>query len=181
MLRVLGRLKEEGDILPTSSLPTLISDISVRKEQQGQDCNILACDFGIGDVKEESSKMTEASHDRSVALSLLSIDSYWRYQLLVEYSKDLFSCRVLDDQLSDGRHTVVYGFIYFQSRDFLTRSSKLKEKLLDAAYQGFLSKPTGFIRAYRTILEGFIWEVFKEYIHHHMRRCMDYLGVVRET
>ena len=31
-LRVLGRLKEEGDILPTSSLPTLISDLTLRKE-----------------------------------------------------------------------------------------------------------------------------------------------------
>ena len=44
----------------------------------------------------------------------------------------------------------------------MTRASKLKEKLLDVAYEGFLSKPTGFIRAYRTILEGFIWEGFKE-------------------
>ena len=33
MLRVLGRLKEEGDILPTSSLPTLISDFALVKEK----------------------------------------------------------------------------------------------------------------------------------------------------
>ena len=119
----------------------------------------------MGDVKEESRNMITALHDRSTVLSLLSIDPYWRSQLLVEYSKDIFACRVLDDQLSDGRYAVMDGVIYFQSRVFLTRDSKLKEKLLDASYEGFLSKPTGFIRAYRTILEGFICEGFKEEIH----------------
>ena len=104
-------------------------------------------------------------HDRSTTLSLFSIDPYWRSQLLVEYSKDLFSCRVLDDQLSDGRYVMVDGVIYFQGRVFLTRASKLKEKLLDEAYEGFLSKPIGFIRAYHTIVEGFIWEGFKEEKH----------------
>jgi len=32
-LRVLGRLKEEGDILRASSLPTLTSDLALRKKQ----------------------------------------------------------------------------------------------------------------------------------------------------
>ena len=50
-LRVLGRLKEEGDILPTSSLPTLISDLALRKEQQREDRSLPVCEFGIGDVK----------------------------------------------------------------------------------------------------------------------------------
>ena len=36
-LRVLGRLKDEGDILPTSSLPTLISDSAMWKERYGKD------------------------------------------------------------------------------------------------------------------------------------------------
>ena len=57
--------------------------------------------------------MAGALHDRSTTLSLLSIDPYWRSQLLVEYSKDLFSCRVLDGQLLDGRYAVRYGVIYF--------------------------------------------------------------------
>ena len=123
MLGALGRLKEEGDILPKSSLPTLISNIALRKKHQGQDCSIPVYDFGIGDVKEESRNMTGVSHDKSAALSLLIIDPYWRSQLLVEYSKDLFSCRVLDDQLSNGRYAMVDGVIYFQSRVFLTRGS----------------------------------------------------------
>ena len=94
-LRVLGGLKEKGDILPTSSSPTIISYISLRKEQQGQDYITLVYDFGIGDVKEERNNMTRSSHDRLAELSLLSIDPYWRSQLLVEYSKDLFHAECL--------------------------------------------------------------------------------------
>ena len=93
----------------------------------------------------------------------------------MEYSKDIFSCRVLDGQLLDGIYVVRDGVIYFHSRFFSTRASKLKEKLLHATYEGLLFSPTGFIRAYRTILEGFIWEGFKEEMHHHMRICMDFL------
>ena len=57
-LRVLGRLKEEGGILPTSSLPTLISDYVLWEEKHGRNKNLPTYTFGMGDVKEESSHMT---------------------------------------------------------------------------------------------------------------------------
>ena len=121
--------------------------------------------------------MTSALHCRPATLSLLSIDPYWRSQLLVEYSKDIFSCRILDGQLLDGRYTLRDGVIYYQSRIFLTRASKLKGKLLHAKYEVFLSSHTDFMRAYHTIMEGFTWEGFKEEINQHIRRCMDYLEI----
>ena len=121
-------------------------------------------DFGIGDVKEEGSHMTGATQYRSAALSLGGLDPYWRSQLLVEYSKDLLTCRILDDQFSDGIYTVRDGVIFYWDIIFLARASKLKDKLLHAAYDIMISNPTGFIRAYHTILEGFMWETSK-------RRC----------
>ena len=111
-------------------------------------------------------------HCRSTALSLLSIDPYWRSQLLMEYSKDLFSCRILDGHLSDERYSVRDGVVYIQSRIFLTRVPKLKEKLLHAPYDDFLSSHTDFMRAYQNIMERFTWEGLKEEMHHHIRRCM---------
>ena len=36
-LRVLGRLKEEGDILPTSSLPTLTPHLALRYDVSGME------------------------------------------------------------------------------------------------------------------------------------------------
>ena len=70
---------------------------------------------------------------------------------------------------------MVDGVIYFYNIILLVSDSKLKERLLDAIYEILLSKPTGFVRAYHTLLGGFIWEGFKEEVHSHMKMCMDYL------
>ena len=57
--------------------------------------------------------MIGAAFKISIALSLLgSLDPYWESQLLMEYSKDLFTCEVLDGKVMYGRYKVVYGIIY---------------------------------------------------------------------
>ena len=72
---------------------------------------------------------------------------------------------------------MIDGVIYYQSRIFLTRASKLKEKLLHATYDDFLSNHTDFMREYHSIMEGFTWEGFKEEIHQHIRRRIDCLDI----
>ena len=75
---------------------------------------------------------------------------------MVEYSKDLFICRILDEKFPDGGYTVRDGVIFYQDRIFVAKASNLKDKLLHVAYEILLSNPTGFIRAYHTLLEGFM-------------------------
>ena len=101
----MGRLKEEGDLLPTSSLTTLISDSTVWEEKHGRN-DLPTYSFGMGDVKKESIHMTYILCDRSSTLSLWKIDPYWRSQMLVDYSKDLFTCMILDDQLHEEGYSV---------------------------------------------------------------------------
>ena len=107
-LEVLGRLKEEGDILPRSSLPTLISYFALWEENHGRN-DLLTCTYSMGYFKEECSHMTDISVDRSSALSLWEIDPYWKSQL--------------------------EGVIYYHGRIFLSGASKLKENLLQRAYE----------------------------------------------
>ena len=95
--------------------------------------------FGMGDVKVVDSSRRRASHARSPALSLRRIDPYWRSQLLVEYSKDLGACMILDDLDRDDEYMVDDVVIYSHGRVFLTRVSSLKEKLLLAAHADFFS------------------------------------------
>ena len=76
---------------------------------------------------------------------------------------------------SDLKQYFVYGFIYFYNLILLNRDSKVKERLLDATYEILVYKPTSFIGAYHSLLGGFIWEGFKEEVHSHMKKCMDYL------
>ena len=103
-LIVFGRLKEEGDILPTSSLPTLISYSALWEEKHGRN-GLPTYTFGMGYVKEESIHMVDISIDKSSMLSLWEIDPYWKSKLLVDYSKDL-TCMILDDKLHKERYSI---------------------------------------------------------------------------
>ena len=99
----------------------------------------LEDEFGIGDVKGIYNNIGRASHSRSLALSLRRIDPYWTSQLLVEYSKDIGACMILDDLVRDDRYAVDDMVIYSYGRIFLTRASSLKEKLLLVALEDFFS------------------------------------------
>jgi len=121
--------------------------------------------------------MTNVLYDRSSTLSLWRTDPYWKSQLLVDYSKDLFTCMILDDQLLEEGYSVKDQVIYYHGRIFLSRSSKLKEKLLHVEHEYFLFNHTYSMRAYHTILEGYTWEGFEEEIYNHFRRCMDHMDM----
>ena len=82
--------------------------------------------------------MWGASHFRSSALSLRRVDPYWRSQLLVEYSKDLGACMIIDDPEGEDRYMVDDGVIYYYGKVFLTRASELKKNLLHVAHVDFL-------------------------------------------
>ena len=117
--------------------------------------------------------MKNASFQISTMLSMLgSLDPYWESQLLMEYSNDLFTCKVLDGQAMDEEYEVVNGIIYVHNQIYLTKDSKLKNKLLDTTYEVLLSNPTSFIKTCQAILYGFMWENFREEMHSHMSKCM---------
>ena len=74
---------------------------------------------------------------------------------MVEYSKDLGACMILDDPEGDDRYMVDDGTIYSYGRVFLTRASELKEKLLHATHVDFLAM---HFNAYHSLMEEFTWE-----------------------
>ena len=53
---------------------------------------------------------------RLATLTLMSLDTDWRARLLVEYSKDRFSCENLDGQVTDDRYRVMDEVIYYRTR-----------------------------------------------------------------
>ena len=125
--------------------------------------------------------MTYTSFQTSTTLSMLgSLYPYWESRLLMEYSKDLFTCKVLDDKMIYRRYRLVNGVVYFYDKIYLSKNSKLKNKLLHATYEILIYKPTSFIKTCHTILEGFMWEDINKEMHSHMRMCMDHLLVEEE-
>ena len=132
--------------------------------------------FGMGDVKEESSHMIDVSVDRSLALSLFgSLDPYWKSQLLVDYSKDLRTCMILDDQLHEEGYLVQEGVIYDHGRIFLSRASKLKGKFLQRAYEDFCFSHTYSMKIYNIIMRSFTWEGFEGELNQNFQECMSHV------
>ena len=95
-------------------LQSCLAQDQLQGRQQGWSFNTPTCDFGIKHVKEEKYDVIANSFHNSTMLSLLkSLDPYLESQLLVEYSKDLFTCKVLDGKIEYRRYKVVDGVIYF--------------------------------------------------------------------
>ena len=93
----------------------------------------------------------------------------------MEYSKDLFTFMILDGQLQLEEYSFRDGVIYYHGRILFPRTSKLREKFLQATYEDLIFSPTCSMRAYHTIMEGYLWEGFEEEIYQHMKRCMDWM------
>ena len=129
----------------------------------------LEDDFGMGDVKGEDNSIWGASHCRSSSLPLRRVDPYCRSQLLVEYSKDLGACMILDDSEGYDRYMVVDEVIHSYGRVFLTRVSELKRKILHAAHVDFLSMH--FVAHY-PLMEEFTLEVIQKDLYQHMGICI---------
>ena len=70
-------------------------------------------------------------HNSTTLLMLGSLDPYWESQLLMEYSKDLFTCKVLDGKVMDGRYKVVEeSFIPMISPIWLENPSSRRNYLM---------------------------------------------------
>ena len=158
-------------------LPFYFFHVHMQEEQQGRNGNLPPYTFGMGDAKEEKkggndlptytfdmvnvkekrSNMIDILVDTSSTLFLLGIlDPYWKSQLLVEYSKDLHTCMVLDDLLHDESYSILDGVIYNHGRIFFSRASNLKEKLLQRAYEEFCFSHTFSMKIYNIIMLSLI-------------------------
>ena len=143
----------------------------MQERQQKWVSKIQAYDFDIEYVKGNNNVVVDALSRRPATLSLMSLDTDWRAQLLVEYSKDHFACEILDRQVTDDRYRVMDEVIYFRDRIFLTGSSELKEKVFCASHDSPLSSHQGFTKTYRAIKERFSWKGLKEDVLQHVREC----------
>ena len=74
-------------------------------------------------AKGKNNVVADALSHRLATLCLMSLDTNWRAQLLVEYSKYHFSCEILDGQVTDDRYRVMDEVIYYRDRIFLIESS----------------------------------------------------------
>ena len=68
----------------------------LQERQQKWISKIQAYEFDIQYVKGKNNMVVDSLSRRPATLSLMSLDTDWRGRILVEYSKNRFSCEMLE-------------------------------------------------------------------------------------
>ena len=92
---------------------------------------------------------------------------------MVDYSQDLNTCMILHEE----GYLVQGGFIYHHGRIFLSRASKLKQKLPQRAYKEFCFSLMYSMKVYTIIMRSFDWEGLKGELHQHFQECMKFVDL----
>jgi hypothetical protein len=72
-------------------------------------------------VKGKNNIVADALSRMPPMFSLMDVTTYWKSLLLVEYSKNKFSCEILDGKIQDQRYRVIDDIIYYKDKIYLVQ------------------------------------------------------------
>ena len=78
------------------------------------------------------------------------------------YSKNKFTCEILDGLVQDDKYNIVDDIIYYKGGIYLVPESGLKKKILQEAHDSPLAGHQGFLKTCKMIRERFSWKGLKE-------------------
>ena len=102
-----------------NNLKYFLEQKELNERQQKWVSKVQAYDFEVEYVKGKNNVVANTLLRRLVSLSIMSISTDWRSHLLVEYSKNKFTCELLDEQIQDGRYRVINDIVYYKNRIYL--------------------------------------------------------------
>jgi hypothetical protein len=76
-------------------------------------------DFDIEYVKGKKNVVVDALSRKLEICSLAEISTDWKSHLLVKYSRNKFSCELMDHSVQDDRYKVVDYIIYYKGSIYL--------------------------------------------------------------
>jgi hypothetical protein len=110
---------------------------------------VQAFDFDMEYVKGKKNIVADALSKRPATCSLVEISVDWKSHMLVQYSKDKFTCEILDGQVQDGRNRVIDDVIFYKDRVYLVLGSSLGKKVFATVHDSPLKCHQGFFKTYR--------------------------------
>jgi hypothetical protein len=144
-----------------NSLKYFLEKKDLNERQQKWMTKVHAFNFNIEYVKGKKNIMADALSRRPVTCSLMEISTDWKSHLLMEYSKNKFSCEVMDGKISNDRYMVIDDVLFYKDRVYLVSDSGLKKKILTTVHDSPLVGHQGFFKTYRHIRERFSWKGLK--------------------
>jgi hypothetical protein len=144
-----------------NSLKYFLEQKDLSEHQQKCVTNVHAFDFDIEYVKGKKNIVADALSRRPATCSLMEISTDSKSHLLVEYSKNKFTCEVLDGQVRDDMYRVIDDVIFYKDRVYLVPNLGLKKKILTTVHDSLLAGHQRFFKTYRKIRERFSWKGLK--------------------
>jgi hypothetical protein len=92
----------------------------------------------------------------------------------VEYSKNTFTCEMMEVNIQDGRYRVMDYIIYYKDMIYPVPETKLKDKILREVHDAPLGGNWGYLNNYMQVREIFSWKGLKDDVLHHVRECMTF-------
>jgi hypothetical protein len=95
-----------------NSLKYFLDQKDLNERQQKWVSKIQAYDFDIEFVKGKNNVVVDALSRRPSFYAMIDISVDWKAHLLVEYSKNRFSCELMDGKVHDDKFWIVDDIIY---------------------------------------------------------------------
>jgi hypothetical protein len=111
--------------------------------------------FLIEYVKGTKNIVVDSLSRRPAIFSMTQISTDWKSILLVEYSKNKFSCELMKGSIQDDRYRVFYYIIYYKGMIYIVHEFKLKDNILRVAHDAPLVGHKGYLNSYRKVMERF--------------------------
>ena len=82
-----------------NSLGYFLEHKDLNERQQKWVSKIQAYGFDIEYVKGKKKIMVDALSRKSIVCSLMEISVDWKFHILMEYSNNIFACKLIDDNI----------------------------------------------------------------------------------
>ena len=122
-----------------NSLKYFLDQKYLSERQQMWVSNIQAFEFDIEYVKGKRNIVADALSRRPAGCSMMDICTDWKAHLLVEYSKNKFSCELMDGQLQDDMYIIIDEIIYYKGRIYLVPKSFFKKRVFQEFHDSSLA------------------------------------------
>jgi len=119
-------------------------------------------DFEIEYVKGKNNVFVDYLSRRPMSFSMTDISVDWKSFLLVDYSKNTFSCNIIEGIIQDDNYRVVDDIIYYKDKIYLVSKSTLNDNILRAVHDTPFAGNPGYMNAYKKVNEIFSWKGLKE-------------------
>jgi hypothetical protein len=146
----------------------------LNERQQKWVSKVQAYEFDIEYVKGMNNVVVDALSRRPATFSMTEISTDWKSILLVEYSRNTFTCELIEGIIQDDMYKVVDEIIYYKDKIYLVPESTLKDKIMRVVHDMPMAGNLGYLNTYRQVRGRFSWKGLKEDVLRYVRECMTF-------